>query len=328
MCRGEHKSIYQLVWFIKLWKQRGCVNAKCMGDVQIIFQTQLTPYKLDTSIICCSVMVSTSDVSKKQVGDMANLAARFHGWWEGFHWVVKGPFFRAAAVLCGIGGQRGIKKMCICKNSKHIKNATWPEGCGQRNEKTRKPENQKTRKRERFWPFSGFRRFRVFGFSPFSPFSRFRVFAVFAVFAFSPFSCSQVDSSRFRVFVFSHVQSWRFRATECTASVHTLHMPKALTTFVFIVLRNGLRRYIFYTCPTVWKPSCSKCYRKDCFGTYFTHAQSCDNVHVQSAMEWAASVHTLHMPKGGKTFVFKVLQKVLRQYIIYTCPKLWQRSCS
>ena len=62
------------------------------------------------------------------------------------------------------------------------------------------------------------------------------------------------------------------------------------------------------------KPSCSLCYRKDCFGTYLTHAQSCDNVHVQSAMEWAASVHTLHMPKGGKTFVFKGLQKVLRQY--------------
>ena len=180
-----------------------------------------------------------------------------------------------------------------------------------------------------FSPFSGFRRFRVFGFSPFS---RFRVFAVFA---FSPFSCSQVDSSRFRVFVLSHVQSWRFRATECTASVHTLHMPKALTTFVFIVLRNGLRRYIFYTCPKVWKPSCSKCYRKyaqscdnvfkvlrngllryilytcpkawkpscskcykkDCFGTYFTHAQNCHDLRVQRATESSASVHSLHMPK-------------------------------
>ena len=142
-------------------------------------------------------------------------------------------------------------------------------------------------------------------------------------------------------------------ATERTASVHILRMPKAVITFMFKVLWNGLLRYILYTCPKLWKPSCSKCsatewaasvhtlhmpkgvkpscsmcYRKDCFGTYFTHAQSCDNVHVQSATEWAASVHTLHMPKGGKTFVFKVLQKVLRQYIIYTCPKLWQRSCS
>ena len=117
-------------------------------------------------------------------------------------------------------------------------------------------------------PFSGLRVFAVFGFSPFS---RFRVFAVFAVFAFSgfrrfrrfrvfavfgfsrvfAFSCSQVDSSRFRVFVLSHVQSWRFRATGCAASVHTLHMPKALTTFVFMVLRNGLLRYILYTCPKV-----------------------------------------------------------------------------
>ena len=39
---------------------------------------------------------------------------------------------------------------------------------------------------------------------------------------------------------------------------------------------------------------------------YFTHAQSCDNVHVQSATEWAASVHTLHMPKAVIKFVFNV----------------------
>ena len=30
----------------------------------------------------------------------------------------------------------------------------------------------------------------------------------------------------------------------------------------------------------------------DCFGTYFTHAQTCDNVRVQSATQWTASVHT------------------------------------
>ena len=28
-----------------------------------------------------------------------------------------------------------------------------------------------------------------------------------------------------------------------------------------------------------------------------SHAQTCDNVPVQSATQWAASVHTLHMPK-------------------------------
>ena len=33
----------------------------------------------------------------------------------------------------------------------------------------------------------------------------------------------------------------------------------------------------------------------DCFGTYFTHAQACDNVRVKSATQWTASVHTLHM---------------------------------
>ena len=43
----------------------------------------------------------------------------------------------------------------------------------------------------------------------------------------------------------------------------------------------------------------------DCFGTYFTHAQTCDNVRVQSATQWIASVHTLHMPEPVTTFVFK-----------------------
>ena len=85
----------------------------------------------------------------------------------------------------------------------------------------------------------------------------------------------------------------------------------------------------------------------DCFGTYFTHAQSCDSVRVQSAtewtasvhayfthaqscdnvrgpsaMEWTASVHTLHMPKAVITFVFKMLRNGLLRYILYTCPKL------
>ena len=32
----------------------------------------------------------------------------------------------------------------------------------------------------------------------------------------------------------------------------------------------------------------------DCFGTYFTHVQSCDVTRVQSATEWTASVHTSH----------------------------------
>ena len=99
-----------------------------------------------------------------------------------------------------------------------------------------------------------------------------------------------------------------------------------------------------------------------CSGTYFKHAQTCDNVCVQSATQWTASVHTLrvpkpvitfmvkvlrngllrytlHMPKPVITFVFKVLHtlhmlkpvitfvfKVLRKgllrYILYTCPNL------
>ena len=46
----------------------------------------------------------------------------------------------------------------------------------------------------------------------------------------------------------------------------------------------------------------------DCFSTYFTHVQTCDNVRVHSARQWTASVHTLHMSKPLITFVFIVLR--------------------
>ena len=56
----------------------------------------------------------------------------------------------------------------------------------------------------------------------------------------------------------------------------------------------------------------------DCFGTYVTHVQTCDNVRVQSATQWTASVHTLHMSKPVITFVFKVLRNGLLRYIYFT----------
>ena len=66
---------------------------------------------------------------------------------------------------------------------------------------------------------------------------------------------------------------------------------------IFKLLRNGLLRYMLYTSPNMWCNSCGKCYGMDCFGTYFTHVQTCDVTRVQSGTEWTASVHTLHMSK-------------------------------
>ena len=43
--------------------------------------------------------------------------------------------------------------------------------------------------------------------------------------------------------------------------------------------------------------TCSKRCAMDCFGTYFTHVQTCNATRVQSATQWTASVHTLHMSK-------------------------------
>ena len=95
----------------------------------------------------------------------------------------------------------------------------------------------------------------------------------------------------------------------------------------------------------------------DCFGTYFTHAQSCDNVHVQSATgrtasvhthaqscdnvhvqsatDWAASVHTLHMPKAVIKFVFEVYgMDCWRTYLTHaqicdniSCSKCYGMDC-
>ena len=47
-----------------------------------------------------------------------------------------------------------------------------------------------------------------------------------------------------------------------------------------------------------WCTPCSKCYGMDCFATYFTHVQTCNVTRVQSATEWTALVHTLHMFKA------------------------------
>ena len=87
--------------------------------------------------------------------------------------------------------------------------------------------------------------------------------------------------------------------------------------------RSGLLRYTLRTCPKLWCNPCSKwygmdcfgtylthvqscdesrvqimCYAVDCLGTYFTHVQSCDVTRVQSATQWTASVHTSLMSRA------------------------------
>ena len=148
-------------------------------------------------------------------------------------------------------------------------------------------------------------------------------------------------------FTYVHLNLWCIprvqSATEWTALVHTLHMPRLwcnmcsqsaiwaasvhtshVKPVMFQVLRNGLLRFILHTLSC---NSCSKCYGMDCFGTYCTHDQTCDVTRVQSATEWTASVHTAHMSKLVMYLVFKVLQNGLLRYILHTCPNLWCNSC-
>ena len=76
-------------------------------------------------------------------------------------------------------------------------------------------------------------------------------------------------------------------ATQWTASVHTLHVPKPVMEPAFKVLRNELLWYILYRCPNLYCNPCSKCYAMNCFGTYFTHAQTCNvTVKRKSAVSW------------------------------------------
>ena len=68
----------------------------------------------------------------------------------------------------------------------------------------------------------------------------------------------------------------------------------------------------------------------DCFGTCFTHAQTCDNVRVQSATLWTASVHALHMPRPVIMFVLKVLRYGLLRYMTHaqTCDNVRGQSAT
>ena len=148
---------------------------------------------------------------------------------------------------------------------------------------------------------------------------------------------------------FTHVQTCdnvRVQsATQCTASVHTLHMSKPVITVVFKVLRNALLRYILYTCPNskpvrtfvskvlrnallryilytcpnVRVQSATQC-TASVHTLYMSKLQTCDNVRVQSATQCTASVHTLHLhiSKPVIRFVFKVLRNALLRYMLYT----------
>ena len=176
-------------------------------------------------------------------------------------WLVEELWKEVSMAFSGLNLQNLFWVSRPANKTKHIKNATWPEGCGQRNKKTRKRENrenQKTGTLLAVFAFSRcsrlrasliaslidcrfcclmqtrlscFRRFRVYAFSPFSLFSRFRVFAVLAVFA------------GFAVFRFSRFRVHRLIPPVCAFSCFHMFGPG------LFVLRNSLFRYILYTCP-------------------------------------------------------------------------------
>ena len=72
---------------------------------------------------------------------------------------------------------------------------------------------------------------------------------------------------------------------------------------MFKVLRNGLPRYILYTCPNL------------------------NVTRVQSATHWTASVHTLHMPKPNVTRVQSATQWTALVYTLHMPQKKEKVNC-
>ena len=143
-----------------------------------------------------------------------------------------------------------------------------------------------------------------------------------------------------------HANLWYIpvqRATQWTASVHTLHMPMQTRDNVPVqsAMQGTASAQSLRMCQNLWKRFCSNCYAMDCCGTFFAHAQTCAKVPVQSANQWIPSAHTCacqpvitFLFEGGCTqwtgtffthvpTLFKVLRNGLLRYILYTCPNLW-----
>ena len=66
----------------------------------------------------------------------------------------------------------------------------------------------------------------------------------------------------------------------------------------------------------------------DCFGTYTLHMPKPNVTRVQSATEWTASVHTLHICPNLMSPVFKVLRHGLFRSILYICPNHATPCCN
>ena len=111
---------------------------------------------------------------------------------------------------------------------------------------------------------------------------------------------------------------------------------------VFKVLRNGLL-LVHSLHMSNWCNPCSKCYGMDCFGTYFTHVQTCDVTRVRYILYTYPNLwwnpcskchgmdcfwYILYTCPTDVTRVQRVLRNGLLRYILYTCPNLWCNPCS
>ena len=64
----------------------------------------------------------------------------------------------------------------------------------------------------------------------------------------------------------------------------------------------------------------------DCFGTYFTHIQTCNVTRVPSATEWTASVHTLPSATQWTASVHTLQFQVIREFRSLVPRGVWQRK--
>ena len=69
------------------------------------------------------------------------------------------------------------------------------------------------------------------------------------------------------------------------------------------MLRNGLLRYILYTCPNLYNVTRVPSATEWTASVHTLHMSKPNVTHVQSATDWTASVHSLHMSKPNVTRV-------------------------
>ena len=133
--------------------------------------------------------------------------------------------------------------------------------------------------------------------------------------------CSQHGRADSQIFI----ANLRRKKSSSFQNMHFVRVSRRLCqtnvqhVFRFRVVK--LLRYILFTCPNLWKRSCSKCYAMHCFGTYFSYFGIKPwNIDRSCSLAW--KIGPLSTPPGCLCwwwFVYRV-----RHFRITKCTSVWR----